>query len=533
MSKQVKSVFLYGKPTNLKIQKIIEIQEMYTNHLNFFIEKLISDKLYYLDILNNNKQAPKIRELEKSNRIALGSAFGQNCIDYAMKELHNHFIRIRNYLYGVTIDKDINYFVSSIALLNLCIQEGSPEEAEIIIKELIDKLRNKKKLNEAETEKIAFYNEILEFLNSRTKGEISSLMKEVEYLFFVELEERKIPTIKNATIQLDSRLCNIEEAKNIKADFVISIKTLEKHKRIEIPITTSKNGLRRLAQYGMNSPTIKITSKGIVKVTVPFEKEIKNNSDKKTLIGIDVGITDLMYSSNGEAYGNYSCVIKHYEGVVMPKLKQINKLRSLMKKYQKELRDKNTISIRKELLRKKISNINKMLQGKKAKNRILNSYYQMQDKEISIVIKSYLNSIKGTTTTTVVEDLDIIEFDRGKSSNRRNSMWVRGKLLSKLEETLNWHGYDVVKVDPAFTSKLCPKCNNVHKDNRNGKIFKCTQCGHTDDADHNASINIKNRAFDEEITTVVKQYRYNTEKRHIALLELYAKRYEKYKNTAA
>ena len=106
MATQTKSVFLYGKPTTVKRNELIIMQEMYTKLINSFIEKLVSDKKYWLDILNNNKKAPQIRELEKANRTKLGSAFGQNAIDHAVKELHNHFIRIRNDLYGKTIGSD-------------------------------------------------------------------------------------------------------------------------------------------------------------------------------------------------------------------------------------------------------------------------------------------------------------------------------------------------------------------------------------------------------------------------------------------
>ena len=34
------------------------------------------------------------------------------------------------------------------------------------------------------------------------------------------------------------------------------------------------------------------------------------------------------------------------------------------------------------------------------------------------------------------------------------------------------------------------------------------------DADYNASINIKNRAFDKELNNIVEKYQYNQNKRH-------------------
>lgn len=532
MATQVKSVFLYGKPTKTKRLELIKMQDMYKNHINFFIKELISDKKYYLNILNNNKKSPQIRELEKANRTELGSALGQNAIDHAIKELHNHFVRIKNYLYGVTIDTDMNYFISSTTLLNTSIQGLSCDEVKTLIQGLTIKINSKEKLNKNDVEQVVFYEKILNLLKSYTDEEFLSMTKKINHMFFDELKSRKLPTLNKVSIQLDSRLYTIEEAKDIKANFVLSVKSLERGKRIEIPITTSRNGLRRLNQYGMKSASITINDNG-VKVTIPFEKKIKSKSSKGNLIGIDAGITDLLYDSNGNSYGKYSKVIDFYNEKVIPEDAKQNKLKSLMKKYQKELKSKTTHPIRKEFLRVKICNINTMIQQNKKASRTRRAYKHMQVSEISGAIKGYMSSIKGTDATTVIEDLDITVFNRGKKNNRRDSLWVRGQLHKKLEELLAWNGFDVIKVDPAYTSKLCPICSNIHNDNRKYKGFKCTKCGHIDDADSNASINIKNRAFDTEITNIVEKYKYNTKKRHTAIKELYAKRYEIYIKTVA
>ena len=58
-----------------------------------------------------------------------------------------------------------------------------------------------------------------------------------------------------------------------------------------------------------------------------------------------------------------------------------------------------------------------------------------------------------------------------------------------LELCLNYK-MEVRHVHPAYTSQTCHKCGHVDKDNRNRADFKCTACGHTDDADVNAASNI-------------------------------------------
>jgi putative transposase len=49
-------------------------------------------------------------------------------------------------------------------------------------------------------------------------------------------------------------------------------------------------------------------------------------------------------------------------------------------------------------------------------------------------------------------------------------------------------GIPVLHIRPAYTSQNCSICNELGK--RNGKVFKCANCNHTDHADVNASFNI-------------------------------------------
>jgi putative transposase len=51
-------------------------------------------------------------------------------------------------------------------------------------------------------------------------------------------------------------------------------------------------------------------------------------------------------------------------------------------------------------------------------------------------------------------------------------------------------GRDVIAVNPRHTSQTCHHCGHVDKENRHATKFRCTSCGHVDHADINAARNI-------------------------------------------
>lgn len=53
---------------------------------------------------------------------------------------------------------------------------------------------------------------------------------------------------------------------------------------------------------------------------------------------------------------------------------------------------------------------------------------------------------------------------------------------------------------------MCPVCGAIHEENRyDQEHFECIECGHVDNADHNASINIKNRVSEPCFLNLLKQ----------------------------
>ena len=148
-----------------------------------------------------------------------------------------------------------------------------------------------------------------------------------------------------------------------------------------------------------------------------------------------------------------------------------------MREYQKELK-RSTNLYEKARLKEKIRQIARSLNGSKKKNKCLRQYAHQADLRINEAICLFIEEAKRSHSICVYEDLDITEFDRGRKNNKRDSMWVRGQLTKKIQSKLNWLGIPHVAVDPAYTSKICPKCFNINDNNRKAKSFVCTVCKH-------------------------------------------------------
>ena len=230
---------------------------------------------------------------------------------------------------------------------------------------------------------------------------------------------------------------------------------------------------------------------------VPLDRIIakKNMTDESEMLGLDVGITDLITLSNGSVYGANSAELFY---TLSDNL--VNKNRSRLFAYKRELEKRILIEqdiSKKVILEQKLKNLeNNNLGSKKRISKI--SKYKSR---IASHINCELNKmVKEEDIEEIVrEDLNWSSKKKNISRKQRNrfSTWSKGLLLERLSVKLAEKGIKETIVNPAYTSQVCCKCN--HLGDRKGKEFKCSNCNLSIDADFNASINIKKRKFISEI----------------------------------
>jgi len=148
------------------------------------------------------------------------------------------------------------------------------------------------------------------------------------------------------------------------------------------------------------------------------------------------------------------------------------------------------------------------------KNRNLSTEYtykqikqNLKDKRRSVsmveqcLVKLFKHCNENNIDHLVFEDLNV--FTRKyKINNKEFNVNIR-RLMSILhivdiknmaERIGKKYGITISLTNAEYTSQQCSKCGYIHKDNRKTQEkFKCIHCGYENNADLNASINIKNR----------------------------------------
>lgn len=251
------------------------------------------------------------------------------------------------------------------------------------------------------------------------------------------------------------------------------------YKEMVIPIKYSDYHYKTLEGNKLNkSFKIRLNQNNRIEIMATYEinKEYPEIKDPTNIVGIDIGLKKLVFCSDGEIIDQNPDIIKY--------AKYINKRKSNLWNLGNHLKNK--------LGEDYIPPSNKRL------TRQYSKLTHMVNCDNRYKIKQFL---KGRENDLIVmEDLNIQDAHLHKEVN----MLLRSLHIQEIKnDVLRYckeYGINVQLVNPAYTSQQCPICGHTSKDNRKTQeMFCCVKCNHTDNADHNASINIMNRIHMPEI----------------------------------
>lgn len=204
-----------------------------------------------------------------------------------------------------------------------------------------------------------------------------------------------------------------------------------------------------------------------VSVEIPDAKTIQVNNAKvqsNSVVGIDLGISQLATLSTGEVFANPNALEK--------KLKTLRRVSRGLSRKQKGSRNR-------EKSRRKLCNLHRSISDLR-----------------SDALHKMTTSISKRFGVVCLEDLNVRGMTKNKHLARRLSDSSFGEIRRQLEYKTTSRGWRVLFVNAFFpSSKLCHVCLAKNKSlTLADRTWQCSGCGTVHDRDLNAALNIRNHA---------------------------------------
>jgi putative transposase len=205
--------------------------------------------------------------------------------------------------------------------------------------------------------------------------------------------------------------------------------------------------------------TVRKSSSGKYFVSFSCEVEVSEIPKTGKSVGIDVGIKDVVVTSDGE-----------YSGAPKFTYKYARKLKSAQRALSRKTKGSNRWHKQRVVVAK-------------IHEKIANSRNDFLHKLTTKIVSNY--------DYIYVEDLNV----KGMMQNRKLSKAVADVGIFELNRQIDykskWQGKTVIKIDRWFpSSKTCSSCGQLHDMPLKKRVMSC-DCGLELDRDHNAAINIK------------------------------------------
>ena len=269
----------------------------------------------------------------------------------------------------------------------------------------------------------------------------------------------------------------------------ITLSGFDGRKSFDIPVKYAKDYHGNIKDWHKSNPDYEYVIcfdeyHKTIKINLCKDGERIIPDHKSNFVGIDVNSKHNLFScSNGEVFDYNHKLVKDY----LSERKHTDDLQSKDENYTIGKRRQHKIDV----IANKIRYSNK--------NIIADMCKSLSSKGFDHIVMENLDNgfEKSFARTDEFEELNY---------NRLVSALNLSSLKDEVIHIAQNYNMQLSIVHSAYTSQMCPECGNIDKNNRKTQEdFVCTCCGHKDNADHNASVNIRNRVSETVFRPLLKQ----------------------------
>lgn len=201
-----------------------------------------------------------------------------------------------------------------------------------------------------------------------------------------------------------------------------------------------------------------------------YEVDIPDPKESGCIVGVDMGIKRMLVATNSSNAKTF-----FYHGG------ELNHRRSCIRRTRASIQSVGTRSSRRLLRR----------MGKREA--------AVTGHLLHVASKALVGyAVENGARKIVVENLENIRdssLSKGKDLRSKVHRWPYADMRFKIAYKAQAVGIELEAVSPRNTSRGCSACGHVSASNRKGLSFCCQKCGHKDDADRQASKNIRARSI--------------------------------------
>jgi transposase len=373
---------------------------------------------------------------------------------------------------------------------------------------------------------------------AKNKIEINKdIIKLSKKIFFniVNKDRVSFPKTDKPRLVLDNRVINyIENKKSKSFDAWLSVSTLIPRKNALIPIKTHDyfnhaSGIlgntielnfntfpylidKQKFKLPKNLKTTQTKTNQLIRVLMNKKTQVDSHNNflekycnKKDInnlkpyeLAFDIGLSTLFATSDGELLGQHWLdKLLQYDKKMTTLLADRQYIYSKTKEKNKRRQKQVDFTVRSPRYDALIRQIRGFI--KTEINRTLNHYFE--HKCMSLLGKGFL------LKTVIVESLHFNNPNLSKKLNRMIKNFGLKLFKDKLDVLSKQYSFEVVEVNPAYSSKQCLKCDYVDARNRvKQKVFNCLCCGFTMNADIKAAKVLLKRFQQEAFSKCINVY---------------------------